>query len=231
MTRLPFLLLGLVAAGLAASIARQLEGGPATDAPPAPVRRPAVAAPAAERPPDRSGDWAAISLARPLFSPDRRPPPPAAAPGSASGPAEPPRLTGILVTPDGRRAIFAGADQPLVLQEGGRIGSYLVQTIAAEQVTILGPSGPRTLRPRYDPRAPGDAAASGGPAVEVPFDANPTPSGLDILRNALRQDPSATVGAPTPAVPTPGAPTSGAPSAGTLPPSGPPGIPGVPPIR
>lgn len=196
MTRLPFLLLGLVAAGLAAVIARQLEAGPAVDpAPPVAAYRPAAAtAPAVAPAPDRAL-WVATSVARPLFSPDRRPPPAEAAAGATSGPVEPPRLTGILITPTGRRAIFAGAREPLILQEGGRIGGYLVHSISAAQVTVLGPSGPRTLQPSYAPR-PAEAATVGAPTAELPFEGKPAPSGLDILRNAAREVPRASAGQP-----------------------------------
>ncbi|RYJ04119.1 MAG: hypothetical protein EON47_01600, partial [Acetobacteraceae bacterium] len=121
MTRLP-LLLGLLAAGLAAVIVLELEDFTTPEVPVlASPRRPAPASPAAatER---RQDDWIAQSLARPLFSPDRRPAPAGAAGAAGDRAEEPPRLTGILITSAGRQAIFAVGDRSLAVREGGGIG-------------------------------------------------------------------------------------------------------------
>ncbi len=98
---------------------------------------------------DQAERWIATALARPLFSPDRRPPPPGGGPGLA----EIPRLSGILVTPAGRSAIFApaGASKPVVATEGTTLGAYVVKSIGPDEVTVVGPSGPRLLHPAFDP--------------------------------------------------------------------------------
>jgi hypothetical protein len=62
--------------------------------------------------PDRSREWAATALARPLFAADRRPVPEPRAALAAGGPGgrDLPRLTGVLVAPSGGAAIFAAAE-------------------------------------------------------------------------------------------------------------------------
>ena len=106
---------------------------------------------------------AAEILARPLFSPGRRPM--AAAAGPASGTALP-RMTGVVVTPEGSRAIFAGpGGKPVVVEVGGQIGPYAVRSINAGQVTLSGPDGTRVVSPMFDPRAPAPPAAGGAPGL------------------------------------------------------------------
>jgi hypothetical protein len=94
--------------------------------------------------------WVSPILARPLFSPNRRP----AADRdnvTAAGLPSVPRLTGILVGPFGRSAIFAGkGSKPIVLGEGGRIDAYTVQSIDATQVRLDGPNGVHRLQPAFD---------------------------------------------------------------------------------
>jgi len=123
-------------------------------------QRPAVAAvggvPAGrEMPADAAAEqlrrWSAASLARPLFVPDRRP---IAAP-AAAGPAATatmPRLSGIMITPAGSRAIFgaSGGGKPVVVAEGGSVGGYLVQSISIGEVVLIGPDGRHSLHPSFD---------------------------------------------------------------------------------
>ena len=125
---------------------------PDEDTPAAPpVVRPTagVAAP----PPIRAQDWAATMLERPLFAPGRRPD--AVAPGVvAQAPGAPslPRLSGILVTSSGRRAIFVtpgNEGRPTVVAEGGAIGAWRVDAIRTADVQLTGPDGKRVLRPSY----------------------------------------------------------------------------------
>lgn len=111
--------------------------------------------------------WVGATLARPLFAADRRPR--AAVKAVARAAAVLPRLTGVLIYGDGRRALFAGADgaKPVSAAEGGAIAEYKVQRIEAGQVTLLGPDGTRVVRPTFDARAPAGlagvpAAADGG---------------------------------------------------------------------
>jgi general secretion pathway protein N len=97
------------------------------------------------------GQRVATILARPLFSPDRRP-------IGASGEAEPglARLTGIMLTAGGKAAIFAGPSdgQPVVVSEGGHLGRYELAAIDADGVTVIGPDGQRVLHPTFDPKPP-----------------------------------------------------------------------------
>jgi hypothetical protein len=118
-------------------------------------------------------------LARPLFQPNRRPP---ASGSAASGPASLPRLSGVLVSGGGRSVIFAaGADgKPVVLAEGGRIGAYVVQSIGAGEAVVLGPEGPRTLRPSFGPSI-GGATSPDAPGSPLGGAAG-RPSILDLLR-------------------------------------------------
>ena len=164
-------LLGLCAL-LAGTIALELTGGVADDdGMMAPTLRSAPASPsrAAASPvpdDDRQGLVDGI-LARPLFATTRRPADAPAA-GPAPVPASLPRLAGILVHGSSRSAIFAasGSGRPVVIQEGGRVGGYTVQSIEAGQVTLAGPGGNQVLRPAFDARQQGAAAGvpGAGPA-------------------------------------------------------------------
>jgi len=89
-------------------------------------------------------------LARPLFTPGRTPARPERAPSPPS--ATPPRLAGLIVTGDERRAIFASAkgERPVVVGTGGRLGPFTVTAIDASTVELAGPDGVRTLRPATD---------------------------------------------------------------------------------
>ncbi len=94
--------------------------------------------------------WVADSLARPLFTPDRRPL--AQAQAQSDKFSGLPRLSGIMITPTGRRAIFAatGRGKSDVVAEGGRVGSYLVQSISIGEVVLIGPDGRHSLHPTFD---------------------------------------------------------------------------------
>jgi len=113
---------------------------------------------------DRKQEWVATILARPLFSRDRRP---LAAPGQSIAVAATgvPRLTGILISPLGKTAIFAAVDggKPIVVSEGSHLGRFVVQSIDVGQVTIIGPEGQDMLRPSFD-----NATAPTPPAAPAP---------------------------------------------------------------
>lgn len=130
----------------------------------------------ASLPPGVVADATRIVLARPLFSPQRRP-----ASVAVSGPQRP-RLAGIIVAPGGRRAIFAGAGDArgLVVGVGQQAGAWHVMAIDDSGVRVSGPDGMRVLHPSRDNSGPGGTAAT---ADALP----PHPSILDILRsrNAL----------------------------------------------
>lgn len=125
------------------------------------------AMPTADRPavPDAGqiARWAATSLARPLFSPGRRPPA-AATPAAAGAAPSLPRIAGVVVTPAGRRAIFAmkGA-KPLVVGEGGQVAGFTVESIRAGEVVLRGPEGERVLTPTFDLEAPAPTALPDAP--------------------------------------------------------------------
>lgn len=174
-------LLILVAAALAGIIG--LEFGqhmPERDAMvPAPAARPSAPvafAPAALA--DNAEHRVAVVLARPLFSPGRRPP---AQPASISAVGVSlPRMTAVVVTPQGRRATFAnGTDGSVVVTEGSRIGAYGVQSIEAGRVLLAGPDGLRVVTPSFDPKPPSPPA--GPPAALLGL---PDPQGLSGLGGA-----------------------------------------------
>lgn len=168
MSRPAFFGLALLAAGLASVLALELDAPPSLgDAGGIAPRRAAPRAQAraaSEDPVDHTDEWAQTSLARPLFSRDRRPTPEAAKGSNEAVIAALPRLTGVLVGPFGRRAIFAGSDggKPAVIEEGSSLGPYTVQSIAPGRVTISGPEGVHELRPSYD------AVARRAMAAELP---------------------------------------------------------------
>lgn len=88
-------------------------------------------------------------LARPLFTPGRRPAPAAEGPAGAAD-ADLPRLAGVIVAPSGRRAIFVSADaHSLVVQEGGSVGRYVVRSIAPGQVTLVDAERQQVIRPSH----------------------------------------------------------------------------------
>lgn len=107
-------------------------------------------------------------IQRPLFSPDRRLAPAkveveAAAVASIADGL--PRLSGVIVAPNTRYAIFAGADgRPIRAQEGGSIGRFKVRTIEAGQVTVTGTEGEQVLHPTFAKTAEQRAPGAGKPA-------------------------------------------------------------------
>jgi hypothetical protein len=108
--------------------------------------------------PDRAASWAGTVLARPLFSRTRRPSA-IAAPFAASSPGLP-RLSGIMISPAGKSAIFSPAGgKPIIAEEGGHVGAFTVRSISANRVTIDGPGGITVLRTVFS-----GAKASAAPA-------------------------------------------------------------------
>ena len=151
------LLLG-AAAALAGIIALEITGRSGDDDAviPAPLRQPAPAPPpAAARPADQAASWAGVALARPLFSPARRPAARTEA-SVAATPARLPRVAGILISPGSKSVIFAGGagGKPVVAREGGQVGAYQVQSIEVGRVTVVGPEGVRVLSASFDAATP-----------------------------------------------------------------------------
>lgn len=156
---------GLVAAllsatGLAAIVALELANAPQDTVGPLPSQAAAIS-PSSKSVAvaDHSDEWVSTILGRPLFSPDRRPSSTSAAVAGLPGL---PRLSGIMVGPFGRSAIFAAeGTKPLVAQEGARIAGYTVKAIEATQVRLIGPNGNVVLHPTF-------AAAAASRATKAP---------------------------------------------------------------
>jgi len=140
-------------------------------APPGPVA-PAPQAALAPAGADLVGAAASTMLARPLFSPTRRPAAARPSPPPPSPPAEAiPRLAGIVIGPSGRKAIFAEAAGPArSVGEGGRIGRFTVTMIRPGQVTVTSSEGDRVLRPSFTQAtpAPGSAVPPAAPPPALP---------------------------------------------------------------
>lgn len=156
---LGLLALSIVVPTLVGIIGLELREG-APDEAPVPVQlvrqqQLSLSAPAFhDRPKNQNDPYVTTILARPLFSPIRHPPAPApvpeqAAPGLA-------RLSGVIVSPAGKSAIFAGPqnDKSIVAGEGTHVGEYFVRSITAGAVTVIGPSGELVLHPAFDPNLP-----------------------------------------------------------------------------
>jgi hypothetical protein len=117
--------------------------------------------------------WEAVVLARPLFSPDRRP---GRGPGAGAAGADPtlPRLAGIIASPAEAVAIFQGAGgaKPVVAQHGGMVDGWKVMTIAVDEVILRKANNQVALMPQFDgaavianaklPRSRWEAAATSG---------------------------------------------------------------------
>ena len=174
------LILGAMAAGLAGIIGLELYEA-ALDEVPTPIapigqqpEQPLVFAPMSS---DQAARYVTAILARPLFSPTRRPDETAA--NEAAKATDLGRLTGVLVSPAGKSAIFVGptGGKPIVVGEGGRIGEYVVRSIEAGAVTITGSEGQRVLHPAFDPNPPSPKPPTPMPIVApivAPFPALPS---------------------------------------------------------
>lgn len=102
---------------------------------------------------NNSSQWAERTLARPLFSETRRPP--ADTPVVTTGPVKLPRLTGVVVSPAGSFAIFAGIEggKPTVVREGDQVGDAVIEAVSAGQVTMRGLNGLAVLHPSFGEKA------------------------------------------------------------------------------
>lgn len=150
----------LAAALIVAVILAEVTSGPSAEVAPLSMHPRVAASPVSPAEPNHTDEWVATVLARPLFSPDRRPAPNATF--AESRIAGLPRLTGIMVGPFGRTAIFAAdGGKPIILQEGGRVGAYTVKSIELAEVRLTGPDGQRILSPSFEHGAnqPAQAAA------------------------------------------------------------------------
>jgi hypothetical protein len=130
---------------------------------PLPALHPLAIAPAA--PP------IAAILARPLFSPNRRPPQSAVGNSADDAGLGDSRLAGIVIEPGHRFAIFApeGA-KPLTVTEGETVSGWRVDSISPREVSLSGPDGTKTLQPKFDPNLapPSEPAPPPMPATATP---------------------------------------------------------------
>ncbi|MGE4481408.1 hypothetical protein [Acidocella sp.] len=114
---------------------------------------------------DAVSQWADTALARPLFSESRRPADDAAL---ASGTA---RLSAIIISSDGRSAIFAADGQkPRIVPEGGEIDGYRLSHILADTVELAGPSGTLTLHPQFAPPKAAPPSPTPPPPAAADYD-------------------------------------------------------------
>ena len=185
---LPLLVLGGTTAVLAAIVVVELLPHRAPAPPPASSLAASdansEAAPDEKPEPDRNNQVSAL-LARPPFSPSRRPEHTAATQEAAAPGEGMPRLAGIFSVGSERHAIFAmpGQDDQMVVAEGGQLAGWTVRRIAVDAVTIDGPEGSRTLETAFDPNAKPAAPAMPPrmtPSTPAPSQIAhpPTPAGL-----------------------------------------------------
>jgi uncharacterized membrane protein YgcG len=115
----------------------------------------------------------AREIAEPLLGPTQRPPE-AASSDNADDPRPPDvRLTGIVIEPDQRIAIFAvNGTKSVVLSEGEALNDWRIDSISPQKVSLSGPAGTMTLKPKPDANlvrpAPPAATPAGQPQPEVP---------------------------------------------------------------
>jgi hypothetical protein len=166
----------LAAAIITAEVARTPDRDePVSVASPSPEAAPPSTRP---EPPGRYNELLAAILARPLFSTTRRPPPKGGDNETADSEFTDTRLTGIVIAPGHRIAIFApiGA-KALIVSEGESVSGWRVERINPQEVSLSGPGGTRTLQPKFDPNLtppPSPTIAAGNPApAPVPAAARP----------------------------------------------------------
>jgi hypothetical protein len=140
----------LVVLTAAAGTAYELSSGDAADPRRAPPPRPPPAAAVSHA--GAVAQWQADILARPLIYPGRRAPLPGVVAEAAPAPEPVPRLTGVIVGPAGRSALFVAGQgaRPTTVHEGAHIGPYTIRSIRANEVVVDGPGGTSALHPSYE---------------------------------------------------------------------------------
>ena len=134
---------------------------PPTDLPTPADLRPIQAAPSVPRSGVKIDDLVAGLLDRPLMDPSRRAH--GAEPAAPATGSEVPRLSGVIIGPDGKRAIFAtGSGRPQVLAEGERVGQTIIKTIMPDEVILAGSEGEQVIRLRHIPIVPNSNAPRAG---------------------------------------------------------------------
>ncbi len=100
--------------------------------------------------------WRDMMLSRPIFDPTRRPP----SASLSTAPLQIPRLSGIIVTPTEKIAVFSpAAGAPIIVNQNSQFGAFTVLAIADDSVTMKGPSGVIVLR--------SDFGAAGAPGIST----------------------------------------------------------------
>lgn len=146
--------LGVVILGLSGTIAFEIMHQDVQHTSPSvgtmPQARAKAPGPAMPPPAALDGEVAEI-LARPIFTPDRKPT--GSSGKSVAGLA---RLTGVVVTGSRKIAIFAGPTDghPVVAEEGSRLNAYKVTEISNRGVTVVGPTGTMLVTPAFDAARP-----------------------------------------------------------------------------
>ena len=119
--------------------------------------------------PQQTAKDVATTLARPLFSPTRRPREAAKSVGATDPELSDVRLTGIVIEPDRRLAIFAVAGaKPRTLLLGEALNGWKIDSISPEEVALSGPGGTRTLQPKIDTKLVRQARLPAAPAQPQP---------------------------------------------------------------
>lgn len=144
-----------------------------------PPRAEAPAPPAAQRP--AVEQLVQTALAQPLFNPTRRPPDTGGGPRAAEPELLNVRLTGIVLEPERRLAIFAvPGSKPQSRSEGETINDWRVESIGPSQVSLSGAAGTMVLEPKFDPTLvrtqPVAAAPPPNPLFPVPPGTKPPPA-------------------------------------------------------
>lgn len=153
--------------------------------------------------------WAETVIRRPLFTIGRRPAR-TATPSHMVSATGLPRLSGIMITAGGRRAIFMpDGGKPLTLAEGATLDDNTVRLIAPDRVVLSGPKGETILRPTYD----SNRVVPPPPMLPPSFNYQPqppafmppgfTPPGVQPAANGQNQEENAdgAQGVPPPAMP------------------------------
>lgn len=105
-------------------------------------------------------------LARPLFAPSRRL---SAAATVRSSVAILPRLTGVIIAPGTRLAMFASAEgKHVTATMGATVGGYVVTSIAPAAAMLLGPDGVRQVHIGFSHTTPHARPYEIEPARDAP---------------------------------------------------------------
>jgi hypothetical protein len=156
----------------------ELRRAPALSTPPAPPAQPALALPPLEIPPDAVRSIAAYDaiIERPLFSPDRRPSPPAAEsvqtgnslPKAGSVEIDGFRLSAVLRNADQTTALIEDrSGKTLTLHAGERLGDWRLDQILDDRAVLIA-AGRRETLMVYDFSKPAAAAVRARAAKRRP---------------------------------------------------------------